>query len=97
MHFRVNSGLIMLGRGTGCPANGGVFPENAQIDGRFSSTDPIKYDLQGVDKKPKDKLEERISELPKPRVRLPPGAQVGLRCSTSSYYTPQIGPKKDYN
>ena len=85
----------MLGRGTGCPSHGGVFPEKTQLDGRFSSTDPIKYDLQGVDKKPQDKLAEKILDFPKPLVKLPPGAQVGLRCSTDSYYTPEIGPKKE--
>ena len=97
MQFRVNSGLLMLGRGTGCPSHGGIFPLKAQVEGRFSSTDPIKYDLLGGDKKTQDKLSKKIPDFPKPLVKLPPGAQVGLRCSTNSYYTPEIGPKKDYN
>ena len=78
----------MPGRGKGCPSHDGVFLQRAQMDGRFSGADPIKYDLQGADKKPQDKLAEKIPEFPRPLVRLPPGAQVGLRCSTTSNYTP---------
>lgn len=76
MAAKINTGLVLRGLGVGNARGMGLSSTKVQIEGRFTSSDPIKYNMSGgeVKNKPLNKLADYVSDYPKSLIKLPPGA-----------------------